>query len=204
LLAFQLAMRKDNYSTWQSGSYHGFASGGDRKATSGKSSLWVQMTGPLKSRYRNIARNEYSSLQEKERVGMVGARILLVEDDELLRDLVRRNLQARHHEVHIAADAHDALTSLRTLSFDLIFLDINLPDQTGWEILRTAQREECLHAQQIDDDHCKLPVVVLSAVRVSPQRLAEFHPLAYLPKPFPMEALLRLAAQAAQRSKMNA
>ena len=135
---------------------------------------------------------------------MFGARILLVEDDELLRDLVRRNLEARHHEVHIAADAHDALASLHALSFDLIFLDINLPDQTGWEILRTAQREECLHAQQIDDDHCKLPVVVLSAVRVSPQRLAEFHPLAYLPKPFPMEALLRLAAEAAQRSKMNA
>ena len=135
---------------------------------------------------------------------MFGARILLVEDDKPLRDLVYRNLQARHHEVHLAADACNALSTLRTMSFDLILLDINLPDQTGWEILRTAQREECLHVQRIDDDHCKLPVVVLSAVRVSPQRLAEFHPLAYLPKPFPMEALLRLAAEAAQRSKMNA
>lgn len=135
---------------------------------------------------------------------MLGARILLVEDDEPLCDLVSRNLQARHHEVHIAADAHDALFSLRTMSFDLIFLDINLPDLTGWEILRTAQREDCLPAQFIDEDHSKLPVVVLSAVRVSPQRLAEFHPLAYLPKPFPMEALLRLAAEAAQRSKANA
>jgi CheY-like chemotaxis protein len=135
---------------------------------------------------------------------MLGARILLVEDDELLCDLVSRNLQARHHEVHIAADAHDALASLRTMSFDLILLDINLPDLTGWEILRTAQREECLHTQFIGDDHSKLPVVVLSAVRVSPQRLAEFHPLAYLPKPFPMEALLRLATEAAQRSKANA
>jgi CheY-like chemotaxis protein len=134
---------------------------------------------------------------------MLNARILLVEDDELLRDVVCRNLQARHHEVYTAADGQNALSSLRTMSFDLILLDINLPDQTGWEILRTAQREECLHAQQIDHDHCKLPVVVLSAVRVSPQRLAEFHPLAYLPKPFPMEALLRLAAEAAQRSKAN-
>jgi hypothetical protein len=42
-------------------------------------------------------------------------------------------------------------------------------------------------------------VVVLSAVRVNPRRLAEFHPLAYLPKPFPMEAVLRLAAEAAGR-----
>jgi CheY-like chemotaxis protein len=137
-------------------------------------------------------------------MGMSGARILVVEDDEMLRDVVCRNLQARHHEVHIAGDAHNALASLRTMSFDLILLDINLPDQTGWEMLRMAQREQCLRAQQIDDAHSKLPVVVLSAVRVSQQRLAEFHPLAYLPKPFPMEALLRLAAEAAQRSKMNA
>jgi CheY-like chemotaxis protein len=135
---------------------------------------------------------------------MFGARILLVEDDQVLRDVVCRNLEARQHEVYTAADARHALSSLRTMSFDLILLDINLPDQTGWEMLRTAQRENCLRAEQIDCDHCKLPVVVLSAVRVSPQRLAEFHPLAYLPKPFPMEALLRLAAEAAQRHKANA
>jgi len=34
---------------------------------------------------------------------------------------------------------------------------------------------------------------------VSPHRLEEFHPLAYLPKPFPMDALLRLAVEAARR-----
>lgn len=135
---------------------------------------------------------------------MLCARILLVEDDEMLCEVVCRNLLARHYEVYTAADVHHALSSLHAMSFDLILLDINLPDQTGWELLRIAQREECLHAQQIDHDHCKLPVVVLSAVRVSPQRLAEFHPLAYLPKPFPMEALLRLAAEAAQRSQANA
>ena len=134
---------------------------------------------------------------------MLSARILLVEDDAVLRDVVCRNLQARHHEVSIVTDACHALSSLRTRAFDLILLDINLPDQTGWELLRTAQRENCLQAQHIDQDRCKLPVVVLSAVRVSPQRLAEFHPLAYLPKPFPMEALLRLAAEAAQRSKTD-
>jgi DNA-binding NtrC family response regulator len=53
--------------------------------------------------------------------------------------------------------------------------------------------------QAIDGDQPTLPVVVLSAVRVSPRYLAEFHPLAYLPKPFPMEALLRLAAEAVGR-----
>ena len=130
---------------------------------------------------------------------MPGARILLVEDDEILRDLLGRNLAVREHYVSVAEDARSALAYLRATHFDLIILDINLPDQTGWEVLRTALREGWLHPQDIDGDGKKLPVVVLSAVRVSPRRLEEFHPLAYLPKPFPMEALLRLAVEAAQR-----
>ncbi len=132
---------------------------------------------------------------------MDGARILLVEDDEGLGDVVFRNLQARGHTVTIATDVQNALMQLRSHSFDLIFLDINLPDQTGWDVLRIALREGAIRPQQIDNQGEKLPVVILSAVRVSPNRLTEFHPLAYLPKPFPMEALIRLAAEAAQRNQ---
>jgi CheY-like chemotaxis protein len=132
---------------------------------------------------------------------MSGARILLVEDDEVLRDLLRRNLEAREHEVCMAADAQTALTQLRAKTFDLIVLDINLPDQTGWEVLRIAHQHGWLRPQVLSGETLRLPVVVLSAVRVSPQRLGEFHPLAYLPKPFPMEALLRMAAEAAHRRK---
>lgn len=132
-----------------------------------------------------------------------GARILLVEDDISLRDLIERNLQARAHDVHSAGDAGTALTQLRTGAFDLVILDINLPDQTGWEVLRSAQREGYLQPRPIDEERTALPVVILSAVRVSAHRLAEFHPLAYLPKPFPLEALLRLAVEAAQRKEAS-
>jgi DNA-binding response OmpR family regulator len=134
---------------------------------------------------------------------MPEARILLVEDDDVLRDLLERNLLAREYTVSTAPNAESALAHLRATTFDLIFLDINLPDQTGWDILRTAQREGFLQPQVIDGALDTLPVVVLSAVRVSPRRLAEFHPLAYLPKPFPMEALLRLAAEASQRRETS-
>jgi CheY-like chemotaxis protein len=130
---------------------------------------------------------------------MPGARILLVEDDEVLRELILRNLEAREHDVRVAEDAHSALAHLRTTPFDLIILDICLPDETGWEVLRTAQKEGRLPPLQMNGHTGQLPVVVLSAVRVSLQRLQEFHPLAYLPKPFPMEAILSLAAEAAKR-----
>ena len=130
---------------------------------------------------------------------MTGARLLLVEDDEVLCELLLRNLVARGHDVRVAADARTALAQLRTTSFDLMLLDICLPDQTGWDVLRTAQKEGWLAAVQANGHAGHLPVVVLSAVRLSPRRMADFHPLAYLPKPFPLESLLRLAAEAAQR-----
>ena len=62
-----------------------------------------------------------------------------------------------------------------------------------------TQREGWLRPQVQDQGEAKLPVVVVSAVRASLTRLKEFPLLAYLPKPFPIEALLRLAAESARR-----
>ena len=109
------------------------------------------------------------------------SRVLVVEDDEQLRRIITSNLAARGHEVRQAADASTALAALAEDKPDLLILDINLPDRTGWDVLRDAQ---------LPDD---VRVLMLTAVPVSPRRLAEFRPVAYLPKPFPLEALLRLA-----------
>ncbi len=114
--------------------------------------------------------------------------------------MIERNLSARHHAVSIAVDAQSALRHLRTGTFDLIILDINLPDLSGWDVLRIAKREGHLQFPQIDmQQEEKLPIVVVSAVRVSPRRMSEFRTRAYLPKPFPMEALLRLAVEATEQ-----
>ena len=108
-------------------------------------------------------------------------RVLVVEDDESLCRVLKRNLAARGIDAACAESFAAALQSIATARPDLLVLDINLPDRSGWELCRA------LRARGID-----IPKVIVSATRVTPERLAEFKPLAFLPKPFPLEALLRL------------
>ena len=114
------------------------------------------------------------------------SRVLIVEDDAQLRQIIASNLAARGHQVRQAPDASVALAALAQERPDLLILDISLPDRTGWDVLRDAQLPDGVR------------VMMLTAVPVSPRRLAEFRPLAYLPKPFPLEALLRLAERSSR------
>ena len=61
-------------------------------------------------------------------------------------------------------------------------LDVNLPGDNGWDFLRSPDM------RRAGDP----PVVIASAVTVSPRRLAEFDIAGYLPKPFPLETLLQI------------
>ena len=130
---------------------------------------------------------------------MHGAQILLVEEDDVLRDVITRNLHAHHHQVQSAGDSASALELLRVAPFDLVFLDINLPNQTGWEVLHIALSEHRLPLVEVVGQGLKLPIVVLSAVPMSAERRAEFPLLASLPKPFSMSVLLGLAREAGIR-----
>ncbi len=116
--------------------------------------------------------------------GTRARRVLLVEDEPTLRRVIARNLASRGLEVQEAGTARDAVDAATTAHPDLLLLDINLPDQTGWDVLRELRRRDR-----------EVPTIILSAVRVSHNRLDEFRPLAYLPKPFPIDALLRLVFQ---------
>ncbi|MDP9180406.1 MAG: response regulator [Chloroflexota bacterium] len=108
-------------------------------------------------------------------------RVLLVEDEATLRSIIARNLAVGGHTVTEADSAGQAISRLSEARPDLMLLDINLPDRSGWDILREMR----LRGWDV-------PVVIISAVRVSAARLEEFRPLVFLPKPFPLEALLRV------------
>lgn len=118
------------------------------------------------------------------------ARVLVIEDEDVLRRIIMMNLVRRGYTVTEAdsvASASDAIDMARAICapFDVLLLDLNLPDQTGWDILRglrAAASTKPLHQPR---------VIVMTAVRPAQCRLDEFRPDALLIKPFPIDALLR-------------
>ena len=112
---------------------------------------------------------------------MVNASILVVEDDPTLVHAVTRNLAARGYRVRSATTVASATLALQDETPALLLLDIDLPDGSGWEVLRTLRTA----------GHRDVPVVVMSALRPNPRLCVELATAGVLEKPFPMESLLR-------------
>jgi DNA-binding response OmpR family regulator len=106
--------------------------------------------------------------------------VLIVEDDESLRLIVARHLRSKGFTVREAESAEAAADDLdRGLRPDVVILDLNLPGDTGWDLLRGPA------LAAVDSP----PVIITSATSVSPKLLAEFRCAGYLPKPFPLDTL---------------
>lgn len=107
-------------------------------------------------------------------------RILVVEDDHGLRDLLARGLRSRDFEVITAVDGESAMRSAET-PLDAIVLDIGLPDSDGRDVC------QALRNRGVD-----VPVIFLTARRDMVDRLAGFASGGddYLPKPFAFPELV--------------
>jgi CheY-like chemotaxis protein len=82
------------------------------------------------------------------------ARILLVEDNEMNRDMLARRLQRRGFEVVIAVDGQEGMAMARSQSPDLILMDMSLPEVDGWEATRQLKGAA---------ETCAIPVIALTA-----------------------------------------
>ena len=89
------------------------------------------------------------------------ARILLVEDQEMNRDMLSRRLKKRGYEVSIAVDGAEGVDKARSESPDLILMDMSLPVMDGWEATRTLKADEATRS---------IPVVALTAHAMSTDR----------------------------------
>ena len=67
------------------------------------------------------------------------ANILIVEDEEVIHELIKRNLSLVGHICHSAFDGKEALECLADKRFDLMILDIMLPKEDGFSVMRQAK-----------------------------------------------------------------
>jgi CheY-like chemotaxis protein len=70
------------------------------------------------------------------------AKILLVEDNEMNRDMLSRRLQRKGHEVEIAIDGLQGVEKATASSYDVILMDMSLPEIDGWEATRRLREQE--------------------------------------------------------------
>ena len=68
-----------------------------------------------------------------------GPLVLLVDDDQRVRELVRINLEFEGYSVREAADANEGLAAIDEAKPDLVLLDVMMPQVDGWEMLRRMQ-----------------------------------------------------------------
>jgi DNA-binding response OmpR family regulator len=110
----------------------------------------------------------------------VTGRVLVVEDDEAIADVLRRSLRAEGHEVMSAGDGAEALTLSEQFVPDLVVLDLGLPRLDGLEVCRRLRAES------------DVPILILTARTETDDRVEGLDSGAddYLPKPFEREELL--------------
>jgi two-component system response regulator MprA len=107
-------------------------------------------------------------------------RVLVVEDDESIADVLRRSLRAEGHEVMSAGDGVEALSLSERFVPDLVVLDLGLPRLDGIEVCRRLRAES------------DVPILILTARTDTDQRVEGLDSGAddYLPKPFERTELL--------------
>lgn len=106
-------------------------------------------------------------------------RILVIEDDESIADLVHLVLTDRGHSVTTAADGLLGLEAAATACPDLILLDMLMPRLDGWGFAAAYQERPGPHA----------PVVVMTAAADAARRANEIRAQGVLPKPFGLDDL---------------
>jgi excisionase family DNA binding protein len=110
-----------------------------------------------------------------------GPLILLVDDDERVRELVRVNLEFEGYTVREAGSADEGLAAIEAAKPDLILLDVMMPQVDGWEMLRRVQELHGLGA---------IPVVMFSGKVESEEEARERGAQGFVGKPFDLQQLI--------------
>jgi DNA-binding response OmpR family regulator len=125
--------------------------------------------------------------------GTLVTEILLIEDDPLIRGPVVRALEAASYQVKAAANGASGLELALELDFDVIILDILLPEMDGWEVCKAVRK------------HSTVPILMLTALSDEVDRVLglELGADDYLTKPFSTRELMARIKALLRRVEMD-
>ncbi len=106
---------------------------------------------------------------------------MVVEDDQAISSLLKRNLEDENTRVVEAATGLDCIRTLNDARIDLILLDLKLPDFNGWGILSLLRWTETLR---------HIPVIIVSVEPPDAAIIEQLGPSDYVQKPFDMRELV--------------
>lgn len=107
--------------------------------------------------------------------------VLVVEDDQSISRLLRRNLESTGATVREAATGLACIKAIEEESADLVLLDLRLPDLHGWDILGLIRSRP---------GPARVPVIIVSVEDPDQALLEKFQADGYIQKPFDMRVLL--------------
>jgi excisionase family DNA binding protein len=115
------------------------------------------------------------------------ARVLVVDDEETIRDLLAKTLALAEYDVDLAPDGRTALERLRMIPYDLLITDLKMPGVDGLAVIREARRLKA-----------DIPVIIITgfSTEASAIEAVNLGVSGYLTKPFRVPRVLAVAAKA--------
>ncbi|MDT8974817.1 response regulator transcription factor [Paenibacillus sp. chi10] len=122
---------------------------------------------------------------------MMNYQILVVEDDQEIRELIKQFLMTQHYSVEVASDGIEGMKQFNKQSFDLILLDVMMPNLNGFEVAKMIRSES------------NVPIILLTALEEEQDQLKGFDLGIddYITKPFSFHVLIRRVEAVLRRSK---
>src|SRR6202011_4090367 len=108
--------------------------------------------------------------------------ILVVDDEEAIREVIAETLELEGYRVEKAADGNAALVMVKVIPPDAIVLDLMMPGMDGWTFLKQCRKENLCSCT---------PVMVISAYRKLGEATADLQVQACLEKPFDLDVFLK-------------
>jgi excisionase family DNA binding protein len=119
--------------------------------------------------------------------GLERPRVLVVDDEEAVRDLIAKTLTMADYQVDTASDGQGALDQLKDTDFDLLITDLKMPGMDGLNVIRQARKLSP-----------SLPIIIITGYSTEASAIEAINlgVCGYLTKPFRLPRILSVAARA--------